>query len=33
MPVTSTTSAQAKSSSLAGLMFSSMKRTGQLSGI
>jgi hypothetical protein len=33
MPVTITTSAQAKSAAVAGAMFSSTKRTGQLSGI
>jgi len=32
MPLTKTTSAQAKSSSVAGAMFSSMKRTGQPGG-
>ena len=32
MPLTSTTSAQAKSASLAGAMFSSMKRTCQDGG-
>jgi hypothetical protein len=33
MPLTSTTSAQAKSASVARTMFSSMKRTGQESGM
>ncbi len=33
MPLTTTTSAQAKSAAVARRMFSSMKRTGQLSGM
>jgi hypothetical protein len=33
MPVTSTTSAQAKSACVAGAMFSSTKRTGQRCGM